>query len=168
MKIVKFLFLFLCISGFAQSKVGTVDIDFIISKMPELPAAQLQIETYGKGLDADLNKKLQAYNEIIEAYKAGQAGYTEELKVQKQQEIASAEQDINKFQQNGTQLVNIKRDEVLRPLYAKIGDALDKVSKAEAYTQVFQIDNSLVYLDNNYDLTLKVLKELGIEVKEGE
>ena len=75
---------------------------------------------------------------------------------------------ITKFQQNGSQLISLKRDDALRPLYSKIGVALEKVAKAEGYTQVLQTDVVVVYLDSNYDLTLKVLKELGIEVKEGE
>jgi len=168
MKIIKLLFLFISISGFSQSKVGTVDIDFILSNMPELASAQEQVATYGKGLDADLNKKFEAYNAVVETYKAEQAGYTEAVKQQKQSEIAVLEEDITKFQQNGTQLVGIKRDEALRPLYNRIGIALEKVSKAEAFTQVLRIDDSIVYMDSNYDVTLKVLKELGIEVKEGE
>ncbi len=168
MKIIKLLFLFISISGFAQSKVGTVDIDFILSNMPELASAQEQVATYGQGLDADLNKKFEAYNVLVETYKAEQSGYTEVVKQQKQSEIAASEEDITKFQQNGTQLVSIKRDDALRPLYNRIGIALEKVSKADAYTQVLKIDNSIVYMDSNYDLTLKVLKELGIELKEGE
>jgi len=163
MKTIKFLFLFLSITSFAQSKVGTIDIDFIISKMPELPTMQKDVETYGKGLEADLAKKYDAYNVLVEDYKAGESGFTPEVKLQKQQAITEAENDITKFQQNGTKLVGIKRDELLRPVYKKIGDALEKLAQAEGYTQVFQIDNTLVYIDSNYDLTIMVLKELGIE-----
>lgn len=166
MKTFKFLFLFLSITSFAQSKVGTVDIDFILSKMPELPAVQKGIETYGKTLDVDLQKKIEAYKVLLDAYKAGEANFTNEQKQQKQEELAASEDDLNKFQQNGNQLIGIKRDELLRPLYQKIGESLDKISKAEAFTQVFQIDNSILFLDPTLDLTLKILADLGIEVKE--
>ena len=168
MKIFRFLFVFISISAFSQSKVGTIDVDFILSQMPELPAAQQQVEAYGKQLDADLAKKYEAYNVLIEAYKTGEAGFTIAQKQQKQKEITDIENDITKFQQNGSQLINLKRDDALRPLYEKIGVALEKVAKAESFTQVLQTDVVVVYLDSNYDLTLKVLKELGIEVKEGE
>lgn len=36
---IKLFFLFVSISSFAQSKVGTIDIDFIITKMPEITAS---------------------------------------------------------------------------------------------------------------------------------
>ena len=64
--------------------------------------------------------------------------------------------------------MNIKRDELLRPLYKKIGLALDKVAKAGGYTQILQIDEYIVYLDNSLDLTIPILLELGIEVKSEE
>lgn len=167
MKTIKLLFLFLSISSFAQSKVGTVDIDYILSQMPELSTVQSEIETYGKSLDVDLQKKIDAYKKLVDTYKTTEASFTEEQKLEKQQEIVVAEDELNKFQQNGNKLIGIKRDELLRPLYTKIGNSLEKLSKAEAFTQVFQIDNSILYLDPTLDLTIKILKDLGIEIKEG-
>jgi len=168
MKAIKILFIFISLSSFAQSKVGTIDIDFILSKMPELPEIQKQIEDYGKELDVDFNKNLDSYNALVKVYTDGEAGFSEAEKKEKQTEILTAENDLGKFQQNGTKLISIKRDDLVRPLYQKIGVALEKIAKAEGYTQVLQIDKNIVYLDNNLDLTLLVLKELGIELKEEE
>lgn len=168
MKIAKLLFLFISVSSFAQSKVGTIDIDFILSRMPELPIIQKEVDDYTKTLDVEFNKNLEIYNTLVTQYSEGEAGFTEAQKKEKQEDIITRENDLGKFQQNGTKLINIKRDELVRPLYQKIGVALEKVSIAEGFTQVLQIDASIAYLDSNYDVTLKVLKELGIEVKEGE
>lgn len=168
MKMMKLLFLFVSISSFAQSKVGTVDIDFILSQMPELVTVQKQVEDYGKELDVDFKKNMDAYNLLINEYSENEATFSDTLKKVKQEAIITAENDLGKFQQNGTKLLNIRRDELLRPLYQKIGVSLGKVAKENAYTQVLQIDEYIVYLDNELDLTLQILKDLGIEVKEGE
>ena len=166
MKTIKFLFLFICISGFAQSKVGTIDVDVVLSQMPELAGVQQQVQDYAKELDEGFNKKMADYQILVKAYTDGEAGFTEAVKNQKQEEIITSENDLGKFQQNGSKLINIKRDELAAPLYQKIGIALEKVAQADGYTQVLQINETIVYLDNGYDLTLKVLKELGIEVKQ--
>ena len=166
MKYLKIIFLFICITGFSQTKVGTVNVDYIVSKMPELETVKKQVEEYSTKLDADLQKKVQDYQAKVEAYKAGEATFTETQKQEKQQEILTAENDITKFQQNGNKLISINRDDKMRPLYNKIGVALDKVAKAEGYTQILTTDNSLVYFDETYDVTLLVLKELGITVTE--
>jgi outer membrane protein len=165
MKMIKLLFLLVSISSFAQSKVGTIDIDFIITKMPEITTVQKQLDDYKKELDVDFNKNMDAYNVLIKAYTDNEATFTIAVKKQKQDEIITAENDLGKFQQNGTKLISIRRDALLQPLYQKIGDALGKVAKENTYTQVLQIDEYLVYLDNEFDLTIQVLKELGVEIE---
>ena len=44
--------LLVCFGANAQSKVGTVDSDYIISKMPQLKGVQERIKNYGKRLDS--------------------------------------------------------------------------------------------------------------------
>ena len=166
MKISTILFLFITITGVSQSKVGTVDVDFILSNMPELPAIQKQIEEYGKELDAEFNKNLEAYNAMVKEYTDGEVGFTIAQKKTKQEEIVNSENELNKFQQNGSKLINLKRDDLLRPLYQKIGVSLEKIAAAEGYTQVLQLDNLVVYADNAYDITLTILKDLGITLEE--
>ena len=166
MKISTILFLFITITGVSQSKVGTVDVDFILSNMPELPAIQKQIEEYGKELDAEFNKNLDAYNAMVKEYTDGEVGFTIAQKKTKQEEIVNSENELNKFQQNGSKLINLRRDDLLRPLYQKIGVSLEKIAAAEGYTQVLQLDNLVVYADNAYDITLTILKDLGITIEE--
>ncbi|MCZ6595246.1 MAG: OmpH family outer membrane protein [Bacteroidetes bacterium] len=167
-KLLKIAFLFLCVTGFAQSKVGTIDVDYIISQMPELSSVQKQIEDYGKGLDSNLLNKLAEYQTAIDKYKTDEVSLTINQKKGRQDSIIAMENDIQKFQQNGNQLIVLKQEEYLKPLYEKIGIALEKIAKAEGYTQVLMRNNNVVYIDNRYDLTLAVLKELGIEIKEEE
>jgi len=166
MKSLNLLFLFLCVSGFAQTKVGTIDVDFILSKMPELPTVQTQVEEYAKGLDADFEKKMAAYNTLVDTYQKEEAMYTLLQKQEKQKEIIAMEDDLEKFQKNGSQLIVIRQDELLRPLYKKIGTAMEKVAQEGSYTQVLQMNENVVYIDKNFDITVAVLKELGITLPE--
>lgn len=170
MKFLKIAIFFIGITAFAQSKVGAVDVEYILSKMPELQTVRSQVETYGQQLDIDLNKKVDEYKKLAEAYKAGEATFTAEQKKAKQTELLKLDDDIQKFQQNGAKLMEIKQQEGLKPLYAKIGVALEKVAMAQNYTQVMQTTQDLVFLDPSYDLTVPILTELGITitVEEGE
>ncbi|SRX55542.1 OmpH family outer membrane protein [Aequorivita sp. CIP111184] len=164
MKFLKVAIFFIGITAFAQSKVGAVDVEYILSKMPEMITVQTQLQSYGQQLDADLNKKIDEYKKIAEEYKSGEASFTPAQKKEKQTALLSLDADIQKFQQNGAKLMDIKQKEYLQPLYKKIGEALDKVAKAQNYTQVMQTNTDLVYLDPNYDLTTPILKELGITI----
>ncbi|MEM7187901.1 MAG: OmpH family outer membrane protein [Bacteroidota bacterium] len=173
MKLLKIAFLFICMTGVAQTndavtKVGTIDVDFIISKMPELTDVQKQVEEYGKTLDTDLQKKLDEYQAAVDKYQQDEATLTINQKKEAQQAILTMENDIQKFQQNGNQLLVLKQEEFLKPLYAKVGTALEKVATAGGYTQVLTRNQDVVFVDNRFDLTIAVLTELGIEIKEGE
>ncbi len=164
MKFLKIAVFFIGLSTFAQSKVGAVDIDYIMSKLPEMTTVQTQLETYGKQLDVDLNKKIDAYKILAEEYKKGEPTFTPEQKKEKQEALLNLDSDIQKFQQNGAKLMDIKQQEYLKPLYQKIGVALEKIAKAQNYTQVLQANQNIVYLDPNYDLTIPILNELGITI----
>ncbi len=162
MKIIRVLFLFICFTGFTQSKVGTINVDYILSNMPELKNVQADLDKYSKELDADLKVKVDAYQKALKDYQDSLATFTDEVKKQKQKEILAQESDINKFRQNGAQLITIKQDELLRPLYQNIGASLEKVAQAGNYTQVLQSNETIAYFDPNLDLTLAVIQDLGI------
>lgn len=168
MKFLKIAIFFISLSTFAQGKVGAVDVEYILSKMPELTDIQTLMNTYGKQLDVDLNKKVDEYNKLAEGYKTGQENFTPEQKKEKQAALIELDKDIQKFQTNGAKLMEIKQQEALKPLYVKIGAALEKIAKAQNYTQVMQTTQDMVYLDPNYDLTLPILKELGIAITDEE
>ena len=151
----------------AQSKTGTIDTEYILSKMPELPKAQEDLKAYNAKLEAELKTKMENYQAKVKEYQEKVTSFTEPMKKTKQEEIIALEDDIAKFRQNGTQLVQIERNKLLQPLYQKIGKALEEIAKAEKYTQVFSISNSgLAYIDPNYDLTKTVMPNLVIKIEE--
>ena len=169
MKTLQLLVLLLTITVSAQTiptKVGTIDIDYILSQMPEITNVQKSVESYGKTLDTDLKTKIQAYQALVNEYTANELNYTINQKKGMQDSIVSSETNINKFRQNANKLISIRRDEEMTPLYEKIGKSLEKVAKAQGYTQVLERNSNLVYIDNNFDLTIAILKDMGIEVKE--
>ncbi|WP_026450753.1 OmpH family outer membrane protein [Aequorivita capsosiphonis] len=168
MKFLKIAILFIGLTTFAQGKVGAVDVEYILSKMPEMVQVQKEMGAYGKTLDVDLNKKVDAYKILVNEYKASESTLNAEQKQEKQIAIMDMEEDIQKFRQNGAKLMEIKKTEALKPLYKKIGVALEKVAGEQNYSQVTQTTPDLVYLDPDYDLTVPILLELGIKLEEGE
>jgi len=92
---------------------------------------------------------------------------TQAEKTAKQQELSGLESDIAKFRNNGSQLVQLKQEELLRPLYKKIGDNVAIIAKELGYTQILNIgnNNNLAYVDPAHDITVKVLAKMGITVE---
>lgn len=148
----------------AQSKVGTIDIEYILSKMPELVQVGVDVKTYSDELDNLLQVKYTKYQVLINVYQENETGYTDADKKTKQDEIIDLENEMQQFQQNSSTLIQIRQNELLRPLYMKIREALNVVSNEEKFTQVFTVDNTIVYLDTNFDITNTVMKKIGLPV----
>jgi outer membrane protein len=159
---------FLSLSVFTQTKTGTIDVDFIILQMPEIEGIQKNLQEYGENLDKQLELKIKEYQEKLEDYNTNVSSFSEQLKVEKQTVIFTLEEDINKFRQNGIQLIRLREDDLKRPLFLKIADALDAVASEQNYTQVFNTstDNNIVFLNPDYDITFAVLEKMGIIVED--
>lgn len=150
-----------------QTKVGTVNINVLVSQLPEIASVQKGVQDYGKELEADLKLKLDAYKKEVEEANKKFETLSPQDKEKKQQEIIQLENDIQKFRQNGAQLIQIRQDELMRPLYQKVAKVVAEVSQANQYTQIFTLDgNELAYVDPKFDITMLVAAKLGIKLEQ--
>ncbi|PQJ72797.1 OmpH family outer membrane protein [Polaribacter butkevichii] len=147
----------------AQSKVGTVDSEYILSLMPETKIVLQRSQNYGAKLDSSFNIKVKTYQTKVDAFKKNEKTLGELAKQAEYKELAAMEADIQKYQQNGNKLMQLKQEELMRPLYKKLSDAIATVAKSGKYTQVLTVSgNEFAYIDNNFDITKLVLNNLGI------
>ncbi len=151
-----------------QTKVGTIDVDFILSKMPDLEDVQKGVDAYAQTLKVDLDAKMAGMQQALQQYQSEEASLTIAQRKTRQDSILALEDDINKYRTNSQQLILLKRDELMQPLYKKIGDKLEAIAQEQGYTQIFQRDNNLIYINNTFDVTMAVIEALGIKLEEGE
>lgn len=165
LKITLFFIAFISTISFAQTKVGTIDSDYIISLMPENKVILKMAQKYGAKLDSSFAVKVEDFRARLKDYQAKEKEMGDLEKKTVQKELASLEQDINQYQKNGNTLMGLKRDELMRPLYKKLSNAIAEVSKANGYTQILTTTgNQFAYLDPKFDITDLVIKKLGITV----
>ncbi|CAM1371413.1 OmpH family outer membrane protein [Tenacibaculum xiamenense] len=164
LKITLIVALLIASFGFSQTKVGTVDTDFVMGKMPEMKEVITRINSYGKQLDSSFQVKAKDYSAKIEAFKKIEKTLKEEDKKKKINEIAVVEQEMAKFRKNGSTLIQLRRDEFMKPLYKKLNAAIQEIAKAEGYTQILSTrGNDFAYIDDRFDITNKVMAKLGIK-----
>ena len=169
MKLKSTLFCILFISAItiAQTKVGTVNSDYIINIMPEAKTVVRMTQAYGAKIDSSFTVKIAVFKSKLEDYKVREKdmGVLEKQTIQK--ELSELEQDVKRYQKNGNTLLGLKRDELMRPLYKKLNNAVAAISKENGYTQVFTTaGNQFAYIDDAFDITDLVIKRLGITVPE--
>lgn len=169
LKITVLLIAFVSTLAIAQTKVGTIDSDYIINFMPESGVVLEMTQDYGEKLDSAFNIKVDDFKIRLEDYKKKQKdmGVLEKKTIEK--ELTALEKDIQLYQKNGNTLLGLKRDELMRPLYKKLSDAIAEVSKANGYTQILTTTgNQFAYIDIKFDITDLVVEKLGIVIPEAE
>ncbi len=155
----------------ASTKIGYVDIDYIFTQMPEYK----QMETDLKSLEAQLKnqidtkyKKFQA--DLAEYQKAMQSGsMPDAVRANTERELQQQQQNIEKLQQDAQTNLQNKQAQLMNPLTAKIGKAIEDTAKENNYTfiltqQIGGLD-VVLYADENADVSDLVLKKMGITPK---
>ena len=161
------LLMFFAFSSNAQSKIGTIDAEYILSQMPENTEVNKGLETYNKELQANLESSIKEYETMVKDYQTNSETYTDSIKKGKEDKIIELENNIKGFRQKANVMMQMRRNELTTPLYEKIDKAMQEVIAEEEYTQIFHVgSNALAFSRPEDDITLKVLDKLGIEPKD--
>lgn len=162
-----FAFILLGYISNAQTKTGTIDADYIIGQMPAMEEVNLGLQNYDSEMQQDLQETIKEYEGLIEVYQKDRETLNEEERAEKENEIIGLENDIKGFRQRASVMMQMRRNELTKPLYDEINQAMQQVIQEEGYTQILHANgNSLAFADERYDITEKVLEKLGIDPEE--
>lgn len=158
-------------NGFAQSnlKIGYTNVDYILNLLPEAKEIEAELNAYGKQLESQLQSKMSEFQEKLNDYqtKMNSGDLLPAVARDKETELNSLRQSIEKFQRDADASLQKKQVDLLQPAYEKIQNAINAVAKANSYSHVFSSDVGafavLLYADENSNITELVLAELGIE-----
>jgi outer membrane protein len=148
----------------AQSavKVGIVNFDEIISKLPEFKQIEGDLQTLqGRYMDTlrAMQTELQG---MADAYQKQQALMSAETKATEEQKIMGYRDRLLQFQQErlgqGGMFAQ-QQAQMLQPVREKVRGAIERVAKSEKITLVLE-STSTIYFDEKSDITFKVLDYL--------
>jgi outer membrane protein len=166
MKLLKQLFtaalLMVSTASFAQSKVAHIEVQKLISEMPEVIAAQKEIAELEKTYSTDLENSVKEYQAKAQTYAADAENKSEIINQKRRTELEGIQQSLEQFRQQAAQDLQKKQVEMMRPLYEKARTAIEKVASAQGYDYV--LDSSAggsVIMSKGTDLMADVKTELG-------
>ena len=147
---------------FAQSKIAHIDTQKLISEMPEVIAAQKQIQALEKTYANDIENSIKEYTAKAQAYEAEARNQTDIVNQARQNEMQSMQQNIQTYRETATQDLQKKQTEMLSPLYDKAIDAIKKVAAAQGFEYVLDASaGGGVLVSKGKDLEAEVKVELG-------
>jgi outer membrane protein len=158
-------------NSYAQSdlKIGYTNVDYILNLLPGAKEIEAELTTYGKQLESQLQSKMGEFQEKLNDYqtKMNSGEMLPAVARDKENELNSLRQSIEKFQRDADASLQKKQVDLLQPAYEKIQNAINVVAETNNYSHVFSSDVGsfavLLYAKEETNITDLVLAELGIE-----
>jgi len=159
--------IFLAASGSvkAQSKLGHISPDQVVSLMPE----RAKIDTILQKFQADsLNTTLNGL--VLDyTYKDSLLNKTDTSKMpanvknQIREELQNLAYQIQNWQQISQNIMQQKQGQLYQPIYRKISDAINAVAKEKGYSYIFTSE-AIIVAPPSDDILPLVAQKLGIKL----
>ncbi|MCH8231852.1 MAG: OmpH family outer membrane protein [Bacteroidetes bacterium] len=150
----------------AQQKIGHVDIQYVLTTLPEYKEVESQLKTLETQLTKQMQAKTQEFQEKLKEYQQTNQNMAEVVRLDKEKELTQLQESYAEFNQNAQTSLQQKTTELLNPLYKKIGDAIELVAQENGYSHILNVGvaqlDIVIYGDEKYDVSNLVLKKLGI------
>jgi outer membrane protein len=161
-----FLGLLAAVPAQAQ-RLGYIDTEFIMAKMPEYAQAQTELNKLSDTWQKEIEAQQKDIDKMYRTYQAEEVVLTEPMKKKRQDEMLKKEQELKAYRtkQFGYEgQIFKKRQELNKPVQDKIFEAVEKVVKAKKLDIVLDkaSDLTMIYTNPTFDYTEYVLEELGL------
>ena len=147
----------------AQSKIAHVDTGALVEAMPEMKAAQSQLEKLQKTYDAEIKSMMKEWEAKVKQYDGESASQTEEVNLKRVEEVQGMQKNIGDYRNQALEDLRKKEVDLLQPILEKAKAAIQKVARAQGFQYVMDSSpgNGLILFDGK-DLLADVKTELGI------
>jgi len=150
---------------FSQTKVGYIDSKRILESMQESRDAKQRLDNLVEQWQIDLKTIQDSLKNLKDDYEKKKLILTDQLKQQIEKQISDLDATVinfkvQKFSETGEYFQ--KQTEFMKPVQDRIFKAIEIVAKDGNFDYVFDrsSDILLLYVNENYDLTAKVIKEI--------
>ncbi len=148
--------------SFAQ-KVGHLNAEELLISLPEMKAANSQLETFRKQkLEAGKTKAVEIEKFYFETTKEIQEGTLSPMQQQqKELDLQRKQQELQKFEADAQAAIMKKQQELYQPIIDKVNGAIKKVAESNNYDYIFDTSKGIViHFKDSDDVTELVRKAL--------
>jgi outer membrane protein len=167
------LLLVISITTFGQDdpKTGYTNVEYLISKLPEVKKISDELEKQKKQYDNAYQQKVKEFQDKYTAYQKNGASMPDIIKKDKEKELETMQAAIQELQQNAQKDLQAKQGQMIQPVYVKVYTAIQNVAEENGYKFIFNTGDSnqmrnLLVAPTDGDVSELVLKKLGTTAKE--
>ncbi len=163
------LFLTLVTTGQRKLRIASVDMDYILEKLPEYQSALKELDARAQRWKEEIERREKEIKDLKAALEQEKVLLTKELLQEKEEEIAFKEKELLKYQlekfgPEGDYI--LQKQHLVAPVQDRVFNAVAKLIKTTKYDIVFDKANDklgLVYVSPGLDISDKVLKLISKE-----
>lgn len=154
-----------------EEKIGYVDPQAILQKMPEMKAVQQRLQNFIEKKQQEIVQQDQELQQEINTYQQKQSVLSDQAKQKEEERLGQLQADLQQAQREAQQAIQQKQQELVGPLLQEINSGIDAVAQEMSLSYVLNTTTSngdLIILyaseeaQNKYDITEEVMAELGI------
>ncbi|MDC6361405.1 MULTISPECIES: OmpH family outer membrane protein [Flavobacteriaceae] len=163
-KIAVALVLFVAATGFvsAQSKVAHINVQQLLSEMPEMKTAQAELKKLQETYRADIQSSMKELQNKLTQYQNEATSKTNEENEKRALELQGFEKNIQEAEQTAMQELQKKQQELFAPISDKAKAAIEKVAASQGFEYVIDASPGLsLIVAKGKDLLPAVKQELG-------
>lgn len=150
------------ITNISAQKIAHVNLDSLITLLPESKIAQESIQVYAQQLEQQVTAMQTELQTKYTEFQEKSRDMAELVRASKEKELNDLNQRIQDFQQQAQADYQKKSAELSLPVYAKAKKAIDEVAKEKGYKYVLDTSTGIVlYNESADDIISLVIKKLG-------
>jgi outer membrane protein len=150
-------------SAQAQSKLGYISLNELITEMPEYKKADTSLMDFQSALNQnydDMGREFREKDSLLSSKDT--AKYTKAQIEIKRKQLVELYQRLQGYQQNASQQYQQKQQELIGPVQKKAQETVQQVAKENGFTYVF-LKDALIVSPPAEDLLPLVKKKLGLK-----
>ena len=157
------------IAGLSLSaqKFGHLNSRLLLMEMPDIKAADTQIEEYSNELLAAGETMVKAFEANYKQYiDDANAGKLSALQSQKREsDLRTEQQSIKDYEVEIQNKLILRKEQLYAPLLEKVKLAIEKIGKDNGYTMIFDtsVAGAIVHAEQSEDILALVKQELGLQ-----
>ncbi|MFT5753759.1 MAG: Skp family chaperone for outer membrane protein [Flavobacterium sp.] len=169
MKKIVLLFLFLSTTiSFSQSRgirIGFIDMEYILEKVPNYAEAKNQLEIKAQKWKQEIEAKKNEINKLKEDLKIERPLLTKELIEEREEEINYLETELLEYQQNRFgpkgDLI-IQKSVLVKPIQDQVFTIIQDIAEQKKYDFIFDksSDMTMLFAAQRYDISDQVVRQL--------
>ncbi|PSK94235.1 OmpH family outer membrane protein [Taibaiella chishuiensis] len=149
-------------SAQAQKKLGYINSQELLEKMPEARKADTALQQYQKSLEDQFRTMATDAQAKFKEYEEKEKTWTDAVKEVKTKELQDLQNRIQEFQQGAEEKVAKKRQELFKPILDKAQKAIKDVGVEGGYDYIYD-GGSLLYAKDTENILSAVKAKLGIK-----